>query len=326
MKQALKLLCYVMLCYGLSACSVALEDKNTSDTPAKMEKTSRGLLLGELEQELRGLDKPNQYEYSIQWPAFTGELRISESGKLLAIVPGEQGHFIVENVIGGSRLRFLYEQIVEGKIVAHFLAPVVVPRDFELNAISYLSKDETIQAARVFLGPGAVVYTREHSLNIQTNELVSDGATLQNFLETDRVEEREKNGRSGGQIKIVAEKARGQLNVELSGEPAGNGRDGVKLRAMGHKGCWGSNGGNGGDAGQFILDVVEDSQFRYHVKNRPGSGGIAGIRGGAFLETSRSVSVFPCYSKVPGVNGSPGKAGRICTKRGSDKELVCLDL
>ncbi|GEM_PF-6997067 len=326
MKQTFDLMVYLLLCFILSSCSVELKDRKASVPSPTTANGPKILSISELRQEIRGLDQPNQYEYHIRWPDFKGDLRISEGGRMLAVLSGDKGQFTVNNLKGGAELNFLFEQIVDGKITANFLAPVVVPRDFEISGVSFLSQDEVIQAERVFLKASAVIFTREHNLQIKAKELYADGASFRNFAESDSVSERERNGKAGGAITLNIGRAIGQLEVELSGEAAGRGRDGVRILGTGHRGCWGTSGGNGGDAGQFILDVRDDSHFRYHIKNRPGLGGLAGSRGSASIKAPRSESVFPCHTTGPGDNGIAGRPGRVCIKRGMDKDLSCSDL
>lgn len=326
MKQLFNLMICIATCFGSSACSVELKDKAKSTAPAPRVKPLAVLTQLDLVQDLRGLDKPNQYELQIRWPEFFGELRISHGGQMLDVLLGEQGQYLVDNIEGGAKLSYLIEQIVDGRIKSSFILPVNVPRDFELNGISFLQDDQIIKAERVFLGSDTVVFTREYDLQIHAKELISDGASLRNFTESDGVSEREKNGKAGGKIELHIGRAVGQLEVELSGEAAGRGRDGARVLGTGHRGCWGTSGGNGGDAGQFILDVRDDNHFRYHIKSRPGLGGLAGARGTASVKSPRSESVFPCHTKGPGNNGTAGRPGKVCIKRGLDQVLNCRDL
>ena len=90
---------------------------------------------------------------------------------------------------------------------------IIVSEDLELE------EDTTIKGKKVILDM-VKIQTFEHSLTIIAKEFLSKHSIIQNFLEEQKAQKRE-DGKSGGDIFILAYKAQGNLKLVLSGENGG---------------------------------------------------------------------------------------------------------
>ncbi|WP_413290034.1 hypothetical protein [Bdellovibrio sp. HCB337] len=200
--------------------------------------------------------------------------------------------------------------------------------DYLIDSAVTLTEDQTLEADRLILTKNAVITTESYNLTIIAKEIVSEGGVIRQFADEARASW-EQNGRSGKMITLKAKKASGQLRIELRGEAGGNGRNGRRLIATLNlsrvidKGCPGSGGGRGGDAGVLYADIADMRALNMNWKNDEGTMGNAGIGFSASPGDQNAIQT-PCDHQVQGGNGQPGSKGKICLKAANQESFQCL--
>ncbi|XGC81170.1 collagen-like protein [Bdellovibrio bacteriovorus] len=125
------------------------------------------------------------------------------------------------------------------------LPDLVITRDSQkaktLNSLKMSSG--RYEFGNLIMERNALLETRGADIEIFTNRLISDYATIQTFsAEEAAIEARDlDNGRSGGKIYIQANSATGSLRVELRGTAGGKGAVGENAQGTGAKGAAGSD-------------------------------------------------------------------------------------
>lgn len=322
----------VIMALSLISCSVEMKDKNGSDSagPPAVESKSEGatgpslLSLAQVKIRTQGLSQPNRYKIEFSWAEMSGSVRVSVDQKTKAIIQEPENVFIDSDVAGGSRISYMFEQLTEdGQVLTSFEVPVRTPSDLVLEGALDLKEHTKLEAERIFISKKMILKTMDKNLAIFTKELISDGGTILNYTAGTKAG-REKNGRSGGSISIVAEQARGVLTVHLSGEAGGDGRNGVVTMGA-HPGCAGTNAGNGGSAGSLSVQIQEGRGLQIFFESHEGPPGLRGRRGSVASGTPASEAVHPpCSRYTPeGVDGQAGSKGQVCLKMASDLDIVC---
>lgn len=204
--------------------------------------------------------------------------------------------------------------------------PTPTKPDFVIDGAVTLDKHESIQVHKLHLTKNALINTQDYNLLIVVDELISEGAVIQNFQENTAALW-DKNGRSGGGIQIIAKKATGLLSVGLRGENGGHGKNGCITDPSVHPGCQGNNGGQGGSAGSLRAEIDDSSEFTLNWQNQAGQAGLAGKRGAVACTTPDVVAVHPpCYRENPdGVDGLPGNKGQVCLKMHAEDVVRCSE-
>ena len=113
----------------------------------------------------------------------------------------------------------LENEIPESKSLKEIKPPL---SEDEITLISEdleIEEDTVIQNRKVVLNMVAIK-TFEHDLTIKSEEFVTNHSVIQNFPEGQKTKKRE-HGKSGGNILIEAESAKGELQLILNGEEAG---------------------------------------------------------------------------------------------------------
>jgi len=302
-----------------SACSNELK----KDSPVEDSRVSQ-LSVEQIATEIVGLEKPNDYQVVFTWPDAQGTVRVSEQSKILGVVSGSDKKFVHSQIPGGTELSYLIEHLtVDGRVSSSIPVFIKVPNDIFWDGPVELTTHQKIEAARVFLSNKAVITTFDKNLTIVAHEIISDGGLIQNFAEGTQGFW-DKNGRSGGTINIMSQKARGSLQVILRGENGGHGRNGAITFPGRHPGCAGANGGNGGNAGNLNVNIADGNSLNISFLNQEGKLGPAGVRGSVEIGPANEVVNPPCDRDYPdGVNGQAGGKGQVCLKMSSEQEYVC---
>lgn len=317
-----------LLILPLVSCSLELKDKNESPPVGGLtmsEVQGISLTQSQIVSRTTGLDEANHYQVEITWPETVGALRISRADKELALVRASEGIFTEANVIGGSTESYQIEHLNEnGNLVASFSVSVLVPQDLLLEGEIELRENTKWEAERIFISRNLLVRTLDKNLLVVAKELISDGGSIVNFAEGAQAG-LEQSGKSGGSIVIQAYRARGLLSLRLNAEAGGAGRNGVFTGRGAHPGCAGTSGGNGGQAGNLSVQVVENNGLQLSIVNDEGRPGGAGRRGAVANTTPVTEAVHPpCYAGAPdGVDGAPGKQGQVCMKMSAELNFVC---
>lgn len=315
------------------SCAVELKDKNkqevvlpqVSPTPAFRPKTSVESGPLRVTFHVRGLPQPDQYSVEVSWEQVSGHVRILEGGDLKGFISGQEKSFMDLNLSGGSKVSYLVEHLSpEGQLLSVVSRKIEIPKDILLEGEMTLSSNRKFEAHRIFIAKSLILKTMSFNLYISAEEVVSDGGLITNFSK-ESIPFREQNGRSGGSIKLSAEKATGSLRFLLNGEDGGDGRDGVLGFSGQHLGCAGSNGGLGGNSGALDIRLRDGRQFFVTTDVQVGSGGKAGRRGFVSPQTPSAYAVHPpCqHDASDGRDGRPGAKGLICLQLAHDLDLIC---
>ena len=223
---------------------------------------------------------------------------------------------------------------------------LIIPKDFTL------SRHRLIQSKTVILDM-VTIQTLQYDLTIIADEFISHHSVIRNFPEGKTALEKE-DGKSGGHILIKAKKARGSLQLILTGENAGFvPKTQISREERGH--LSGRDGRNGKDAvyRNFCKEVYVYPEFGSRIpvqeckikcvtaptrgqngeNGRPGFPGDDGRHGGdsgSFHLQTFDMSGFHLtgIEKTPGLGskGGRGSAGGYGGKRGrngKDENGIC---
>ena len=210
-------------------------------------------------------------------------------------------------------------------------------------------KETTIIKAKKVILDMVKVQTFEHSLIIIADEFLSNHSVIQNFKENEKAKKKE-NGRHGGSILILANKASGNLKLILNGENGGKVSTRRVLTNEEKEKLLGSNGKNGRDAiykkfceiETFLILQNRRCRFECILKQTRGEDGGEGKQGllgedgknggntGSFHLKAFDISDFYLdeikKSKgrgSEGGNGSFGGFGGKKGKNGKDDKNLC---
>lgn len=176
---------------------------------------------------------------------------------------------------------------------------------------------------RIFLGPNARLVTEGTPFKILTQEVHSEGGRIETF-EKGTTAQKGFPGRDGGSIEIQAERAIGNLTVEMRGENGGDGLD----RKTTNIHLKGQKGDKGADAkieqvGSYWDGTFQIATYRCVSQPQPGQNGHPGLdgeKGGhGYQGGSTGRLVLKIIDKSdfninavpdPGLYGRGGKGGR----------------
>lgn len=202
---------------------------------------------------------------------------------------------------------------------------------------------ETVEIAfqSLTLKKGGVIYTMGERVRLKVHHLISEGGSIATFPK-DQTAAPQENGRSGGFVYLHLDKAEGELFISLRGENGGigkpgaepdqslRGKDGIAVFGRcgedayvteGKKGLQGYPGGqgmNGGDSGNFELQISDQNKFKYRLEKVPGQGGIGGEGGrggeGGITPNLCGMGRAPIEGDrgKRGVKGKDGGIGSLC--------------
>lgn len=268
--------------------------------------------------------QPNSYGVLVTWAPFQGALRIFAEGHLVGMASGGQSSLTFATA-GGRHLQLTIEAKRDSQAAFETVpVSVQIPSDFVIGKDWTLSENTKIDVNRVFLLSGVTMTTLNYNLAITAKSINAEGAIIQNFPNGAKAS-REKNGRHGGTISLLAEKAQGRLSVILSGEDGGDGKKGVVKNPLipNSLSCVGTSGGNGGNSGGLVVKMNDGGALSVHVDKRVGNGGVGGLKGLPTGDPDDYV-FFPCDINAPnGVNGKSGALSESCVKRFADQALEC---
>jgi len=182
---------------------------------------------------------------------------------------------------------------IQGGVAFHLQTPqgsvqAVVPQDIMINEtlMAPPQNPEWIieSSGRIFLGEKANLISLDKKLTLKAHEIVFDRSVLQNFRASD-VASSASNGRSGGDIYVVAQKISGVVFIELRGEQGGGGLVGAQpadardFNVTLQRGGTGGRGGRGGDSGNLIVEAMFFERSDFRVRFFAGLGGDGGAGG-----------------------------------------------
>lgn len=290
----------------LAACSGELSPEGEKAAPIET------LSDGDIKAAIIGEKEPNSYRVILSWTKNLGTVKVvdddveSFTATQKILRPGK---------VGGYVSTFEITQDATG---AKVKLDVPIPQDKVWDGNVGILLPTSLHVGRLFFRKDAVIEIGERNLEIIADEIISEGAVIQNF-EPGRMGSKKSAGRNGGHIRVLAAKASGRLEIRTSGE---NGVDGIHGWPTPSGGCPGTNGMNGGSSGSIFVQIAEPRGFQLVRSSTPGAGGRHGRQGGAYAGIEEAVYP-PCdpsgSQRFDGVSGQPGM---ICVQFGSE-DLAC---
>ncbi len=209
------------------------EDKGIPKPPPQT------VLLG---AQIEPLPAPNQYRVHLKWkmkedPAawrLRREVR-SEGAKPLVTLDGSEREYVDTTVSAGETYKY-YLETSEGSAKAEVTA--LVYSDLVIQGVM---TPESFAAHRLFFTPGSKIRTEGKDVQINVEEIISDGGTVESFHYGQTAPE-EQPGRAGRRIEIRAKRASGLLYVTAQGENGGRAARGASITQPAERGPRGVNG------------------------------------------------------------------------------------
>ena len=121
-------------------------------------------------------------------------------------------------------ITFSEERLLLGSQTTRIPTDIVVEGDQHISQWEGLLQSKK-PLGKLFFGSQAKLQIEDKDFKVQVQELISEDGVLLSFS-SEATAPIEKKGRNGGHIQIKAQKARGFLLFQLSGETGGDGKDG----------------------------------------------------------------------------------------------------
>lgn len=323
--------CKVQKKNDAAAASAVTKTKTVAPAPVKSVEITRELRLDDVYVELVGQNQPDLYDVNFSWPQTRDRVRLTVNGQELAVMDTRETlEYKLENVQGGRKLSVLVSILdQQNHIIISETRDLEVPKDYIFPKKFTLSNNMTIQNERVFMSRSTVT-TLNYNLTIKTKKLIIlEKSLVQNFEENQKAAP-VSHGRNGGEIRIEAETAEGDLEVTLNSEIGGDG-----FKGMPSKSCPASiaidychfqfncpQGGSGWDAGKngsLFVKINKKDNFTLYHQSTISEGGRPGPADGA-----DTVGDYPTYNKSFGIKspllqcpqkpvaGLPAQEGKVC--------------
>jgi hypothetical protein len=208
----------------------------------------------------------------------------------------------------GEKYRYVYVDD-SGKVVRS--VEVDVPMDLVIDRAVELSKSpDWHNVYRVIFAKSGLLTTNGFNVVLHAQKIESDQGVIRTFA-PNQTAATGADGRNGGEIRIFAVEAHGQLAVEIRGENGGNGLGPVGLARDG------GNAGSGGNSGNFFLDITGTNDLKISfvdqagIKGVAGKGAPAGMIGGLCMG-GQCNSPSPVGPGENGKEGIDGQFGQFC--------------
>ncbi len=266
-----------------------------------------------------GLAEPNHYQVHIPIPPGTQAVRrYPKDQPSLMIELAMNGDPILQDdqVTAGASYIYEFGSLQNNAFIMLARYEALIPQDKFIENEWKLDADEKCQGfKRIFLAVNGSITTNGHDLEIQTEEIISNNATIRTFQPGATASPGVK-GRSGGQIRVYAHSLKGLLSFELRGEKGGPGEDGkktVEILSKNDPVVNGKKGAAGGDSGSAWVALEESPQYLPAHQIIKGEGGAGGHAGEAtdHIDTAIGglVPGIPIFVNFSGVEGPSGDAG-----------------
>lgn len=275
-------------------------------------------------------DEPNKYTIFVRWPKNSGAIKIIDENEVIYQATDKNNFFSFE-AQGGSVHELEIQQKNSGLDYESILKrKIKVPADYIFSNMTSLSADFSFEGGRLYFSNGAILQSNKFNLYIKVDELISENGTIETFPISKKSSEL--TGDSGGNISILAKKARGKLYANIRGVNGGDGRDSFCIMFASAK-CSASNGGNGGNAGFFSIEIADASDFELKKSLQFGLGGAGGIAC-KYIDASKPIPPGTIWDYNNGcegwgrygVNGIAGQngTGQLCFKLSSEAKNECM--
>ncbi len=276
-----------------------------------------------IETQIISDSSPNSYKLNLFWNTTEAQIleRQPEGEEALAQTAINQQEYLDAEVKPGHSYTYRLKKLVDNEWQTLAESKIKIPLDYVFDKpVEVPTGTGALKIgpyARLYFSSEAVLYNYDRDIIIIADELISDGAIIRNFVEGQKAAVGN-GGRSGGQIKIFAKSARGQLKVFLSGENGGDGYPGADIGEEGR----GATGARGADAvyrkeqrNEFTYDICEveptnGGQGGQGAAGPQGSGGYLGGNSGAlYVEIQDSTDFILTPIRYVGEGGYGGRGG-----------------
>lgn len=320
-----RLLTSLLLVIALSGCSFAQDPQDkglidNGDDHALDEATKASVARPDLKIQFSAADF-NEYQMTIDWPARVPFVDLEVNG---VFYPNLQNASFTLLVKGGEHLRISFHS---RNALKHSISSIhfeeVVPHDIRLSGETTLQENTLLKANRVFLMENTSLFLNAYDLSIEANELHSENATIASFDFLKSAPTRDERKLKNGTLRLVTNKLRGRLFLDISGIGGADGRPGSHFLTPELAARTGLPGKNGADAKAIN---PHGCGHAYTCKSRfdlceqepedggPGETGPAGLPGEHGSRGGDTVSLFIRaidfeQARVT-IVGRPGQAGR----------------
>lgn len=320
----MKKLVMVLFCLFSSIRCAEIKDESKNDNKNENQTISAMQLGDFLKVDVVPTTKPERYMVYFSWPRveenFKVRIRLAE---VLAVVDPNQTTFSHE-VTHDQNLTYVFDILSEANKVQKSVSKLVkVPMDLVFSKErKELSEDIKLSPRRVFFFKDVPIMTNGYKIELVTEELIAEEATIQTFPESSKAEIGV-DGKTPGEINIKTKSAVGKLTVHMRGQSGGDGADGVKFTSAAAGGGAPGEGESQCTCNRACI-INSSGGTCYCVKSGSAGGdgapGLPGIPGGNAMPGGGSgkftISIqdgreFEIHtSKKPGLPGTPGKGGK----------------
>lgn len=226
---------------------------------------------------------PNRYNAKIKWPAYEGTIKFYDEKKVsLTEEPIKSEEYVIQGLEGGTERTFILETLSKDKNSRTQIELLLLPpKDIILGQNISATQDLSILAGRIFIADNVTILTNDRCLSFEFNELIiGNNVSVYNFDPSTKAPQ-EKNGRDGGCLKLKGKSATGYIKFFSNSEQGGDGFLGFPRCEGTHAteiywDCYGTNGGNSGKRGSFLLELENATNFDFDFKILDVLGGLRG--------------------------------------------------
>lgn len=296
---------------------------------------------GDLEYVLEGQEEPNKYLVrfdlkNLDLNQLVVQKKAQGTTQMLAVMVDENKHWIDANLPSGEVINYRFGYLRQSQFETFAEGSITVPTDYvvkgerKLSLADIMLSDGNVKKQfeikgfhRIFFEKEARLITNGIPLVIEAEEIFSQNGRISTFPENAKAEAG-KDGRSGGDIKIFARRAYGELSIYMRGEQGGEGLEGKKPDAS----LKGERGIEGIDA-IFTQDYIYCNEpgcdHRYFFcQSQPtdgrdggpgrqgypgGRGGNGGATGNLNIEIESAEKFYLVIEKQKGTYGRGGLGG-----------------
>jgi hypothetical protein len=298
----------------LTGCEAEFKDKNRNHVnpqpqPAGPKDDVIYFNVDDFSYNLKGTLEPHSYELSIFWPKTSRIITVVINKNPVKAVKPEEGNSFVTKLDDNSK--FVVQLLSESNSTLKEWI-LDTPQDFVFNSTEILSQDTDVKSHRVFFKNKSFIETREFHFTVEADEMFfEDGTHIINFATPPKIIP-QKEGLNGGNIKFVARKAYGKIELDLNGGDGGKGETAFPWAIPhadgkagipgvceqkgfvnscvtqpidggsspdGDPGKTGFPGKKGGSSGELIFEITEQSEVEVIHTEKPGGGGEGGDGG-----------------------------------------------
>ncbi len=304
----------------LLACLFACDSSQDDTKPVVKPPTPEPSFNADVEPQA----EPNTYQVRLRWdatqPPSAWIIQREERNqwvKHLVTLEGRLKEYADQNVLPGETYRYVIGRMEPGNYVVMKEVTAKIPRDYEITGVS--SDREIKGFNRLFFRAGSRIDMNGNGLQIEVNEVISDGGVVQSFPEN-QTAGYGAAGRSGGEIVVKAKTGKGTLFVYGRGENGGPGVPG-KVGGPGKKG----QAGRSGLATHETVNVVCNCGPRSRELREQARQGNPLAMFQYVVERNRHRCISQTGDGAPGEIGGPGGDGGA-GGRGGDSGKVSVEI